>query len=964
MSDWQSPPELPDLRRAGIIALDTETRDDGLRNNRGSAWPWGDGYVCGVSVAWRTGDSISARYFPLRHPETANFDSAQVFTWLRDLVAADVRFITHNGLYDWGWLSTGGVAMPPSDRLEEIVAQATLIDENRFTYGLDALCAWRGLPGKDDTLLQQAVRDAGFAKRKKKINAKEHIWQLPASAVGPYAETDATSTFVLWENLDPILDREGTRRAYRLEVDLLPMVLEMRRRGIRIDQTAAESARDLCLRKRDATLAEISEKLGAAISMHEINSPKWKAQTFDAHSIAYPRTPKGNPSFRAGKTGWMLTHLHWLPPLIAQATKYDAAASKFFETHILGHIVNGRVYAEIHPHRADDGGGTKSLRFSYSDPPLQQMPSRDKELAPLVRGVFLPDEGEVWAKSDISQQEFRFIVHYAALHELPGAMAAVETYCTNPDADFHATVADMTGLARSDAKNVNFAKVFGAGPKKFAEMIGKPLSDAQALYGQYDRELPFVHRLGKICERKAKRLGYTELYDGARRHWDYWEAPGVFVKGAGPCSLEEAQRRIADPEHAWHGRYLRRSKLHTAMNALIQGSAARHTKLWMRAVWREGIIPLLQMHDALDCSVTSREQGELVARLGCEAVQLKVPIVVDLKFGPTWGDAKYTWAERSIQESSSTSYSKTTQIPRSAPEPAAPYVNGFHVLPDAPAEEPVVAPVSSPLAQLVGGKINCPFHDDDTPSLHIYDDHYHCFGCGAHGDLIDLLMRIEGMNLRNAEQAVAAYTPAARPDYLPQAMRYWNAAHPIVGTLAERYLADIRRIDTAVLPADIDLRFHPRCHFNGAKVPCMIALLRDSLTDEPTGIHRIALTPEVFAGGKAERRLLGRQGRGVVKLWPAGSQLVVGEGIETVLAAATRLSQRPAWSAISAPMLEKFPVLPGVEQLVILVDHDDTGKQAASKCMNKWRCAGRHVRQLMPRTPGTDFNDLIKGEAS
>jgi hypothetical protein len=102
----------------------------------------------------------------------------------------------------------------------------------------------------------------------------------------------------------------------------------------------------------------------------------------------------------------------------------------------------------------------------------------------------------------------------------------------------------------------------------------------------------------------------------------------------------------------------------------------------------------------------------------------------------------------------------------------------------------------------------------------------------------------------------------------------------------------------------------------------------------------------------------------VVKLWPAGSKLVIGEGIETVLAAATRLSQRPAWSVISAPMLEKFPVLPGIEELVILVDHDDAGKQAAAKCTNKWRCARRHVRQLMPRTPGTDFNDLIKGDAS
>ena len=81
------------------------------------------------------------------------------------------------------------------------------------------------------------------------------------------------------------------------------------------------------------------------------------------------------------------------------------------------------------------------------------------------------------------------------------------------------------------------------------------------------------------------------------------------------------------------------------MNALIQGSAARHTKLWMRSCWREGIVPLLQMHDALECSVASPELAERVAQLGREAVTLEVPVQVDLKFGRSWGDAKHKWEE-------------------------------------------------------------------------------------------------------------------------------------------------------------------------------------------------------------------------------------------------------------------------------------------------------------------------------
>jgi DNA polymerase I-like protein with 3'-5' exonuclease and polymerase domains len=425
----------------------------------------------------------------LRHPDSENFERENVARWLKDLIAAGVKFTTQNGIYDWGWLGADlGVAMPPSNQLDEIGALATLVDENLFQYSLDALCKQYGLPGKDETLLLQAIEAAGMAQasRRKKINAREYIWQLPARFVGPYAEADAVNTLLLFETLNPILDREGTRTAYRLDVDLMPIVHEMRRRGIRVDQSAAEQARDLA--KRNAALAKLSARHGALVGMDEINGRKWKEKAFDQHGIEYPRTEKGNPSFAAGKVGWMATHSHWLPQLIATASKYDAAGIKFLEGHILNHSVNGRIYAEIHPFRAD-GGGTRSSRFSYSNPPLQQMPSRDKEIGPLIRRVFLPEEGETWAKPDISQQEFRLVVHYAIQHGLPGAREAAEIYRNDPTADFHGMVAQMTGLDRDMAKATNFAKIYGAGVKKMAEMIGKPLAEVQAIVTQYDGEL-------------------------------------------------------------------------------------------------------------------------------------------------------------------------------------------------------------------------------------------------------------------------------------------------------------------------------------------------------------------------------------------------------------------------------------------------------------------------------------------
>jgi DNA polymerase-1 len=629
----------------GIIALDIETNDAGLRADLGPAWPWHGGYVCGISVAYRADGGIRAHYFPLRHPDSENFDPEQVFQWLRDHIDSGVRFVTQNGLYDLGWLRTeAGIKMPPGERLEEIGALATIVDENRRSYGLASLCAWRGLPGKDETLLKQAVKAAGF-KVTKKSPPQSYIWQLPAHLVGPYAEADAANTLALFESLDPVLDKEGTRAAYRLEVDLLPMVHEMRHRGIRVDTAAAEQARDLLLQKRDATLAELSEKLGVRVGMEEIGRNKWLTQTFDAQGITYPCTRKGTPSFTAGTTGWMHKHEHWLPQLIVKADKAHNAATKFLETYILGHAVNGRVHAEFHPHRSDDGG-TRSLRFSYSNPPLQQMTAHDEQLAPLIRGVFLPEEGEVWAKPDVSQQEFRLIVHYAVAQGLRKAREAAERYRTDPNTDFHQLVSDWTGLERASAKNTNFAKAFGAGVPKFAAMIGKPEGEARAIYAKYDRELPFVQQLASRCQNTAAKQGYLELYDGARRHWDAWEAPGIaWTAGMGPCSREEAERRVANPNHPWNHRWIRRAETHKAMNALIQGSAARHTKLWMWACWREGIVPLLQMHDALECSVASPELAERVAQLGREAVTLEVPVQVDLKFGRSWGDAKHTWED-------------------------------------------------------------------------------------------------------------------------------------------------------------------------------------------------------------------------------------------------------------------------------------------------------------------------------
>jgi hypothetical protein len=271
--------------------------------------------------------------------------------------------------------------------------------------------------------------------------------------------------------------------------------------------------------------------------------------------------------------------------------------------------------------------------------------------------------------------------------------------------------------------------------------------------------------------------------------------------------------------------------------------------------------------------------------------------------------------------------------------------------------------------------IACPFHEDWEPSCRIYDDHFYCYGCGVGGNHLDWLMRAEGMGRAEAlhlletwdgpRQALPTHDDGEAKRAL--ALRLWDEAQPVANTLAARYLSDTRGIDLTELPANPEdaLRFHARCPFGpGNRVPCLLALMCDVRTDAPTGIQRIGLTSDAK---KIDRRMLGRSG--AVKLWPAGTQLVVGEGLETVLAAATRIPYsaaplQPAWALLSSGAVERLPVLLGIEHLIILVDHDPAGKAAALICRNRWQRAGRTVVELMPPQPWTDFNDLVLREQS
>jgi hypothetical protein len=305
----------------------------------------------------------------------------------------------------------------------------------------------------------------------------------------------------------------------------------------------------------------------------------------------------------------------------------------------------------------------------------------------------------------------------------------------------------------------------------------------------------------------------------------------------------------------------------------------------------------------------------------------------------------------------------------------------------ASADEDFIASLGNaraPLTELVSlpmdasKRVSCPFHEDPNPSCSIYPDHYYCHACHARGDRIDWLMKVEGMTRAEAMDALhewsgptTAEQARSAEDKLEFALSVWNAALPLAGSIGERYLAETRAIDVGKLPPTIHeaLRFHPHCVFGAhGHRPCIVALMCDPLTDAPVGVHRIGLEQTNGIVAKIDRMALGRMG--VVKLWPLnGSELLVtGEGIETTLAAATRIPYcgaplTPAWSVVTEGGLRRLPVLPDVAQLILLVDNDENnaGQNAAEVCRRIWRAADRDVLPLMPKQKGWDFNDVVLG---
>lgn len=630
---WSPPQSLP--RLSGTVAIDLETKDPQLKD-RGAGWCFndGEGYIVGVGLRWEGGKG----YWPLRHQGGGNIDSPAGFLkWLKkELARTDITWIMHNRMYDEGWLRREGI--PIKGTIYDTRTAAPLLNEYRRQYSLEALSAADLKRHKNLAKLEAAVgihnaalkREAlrlcspGAERRaylkERRWTAKGDLWQLPGDLVGEYGEDDADLTYELWQLYKSQLNAQDLWKVFELETRLLPILIEMRWRGVRVDLDAAERAsKALMLRERDV-VKQASALVGFPIDIWAAES---LAKAFDKRGLPYNFTPKTNqPSF---PKKWMADLQDPFADLINQARRYSKARTPFIDSYILQQHHNGRVYSEFLPMPVGEDGGAVTFRFSSKNPNLENLisPDKDLEMGVLVRGMFLPEQGMKWACIDYRQQEPRLFVHYSVIANVVGAKAAMKAYRDDPNMDFHTWMSGLTGLPRYPSKQIFLGKCYGMGGAKYCRSVNLPTEwverenyktgekymleiageEGQRQLKVFEGKAPFVKGLGDECQRRAKRKGYIRTIVGHKLRFGFGKE----------------------------------DRYHKAVNKLIQGSAAGQLKKAMVDLWDAGEVPHVPVHDELDHSVEDHAHAKRIGEVMINAIQLHVPVAVDIEVGENWG---------------------------------------------------------------------------------------------------------------------------------------------------------------------------------------------------------------------------------------------------------------------------------------------------------------------------------------
>lgn len=602
-SSWRPPAQLPEhLLKEPALAVDLETKDPNLKS-KGPGYNRGDGHVIGVAVAGRD----HAYYFPIKHNGGDNLPANIVVSFLRDILLKADELVFANAPYDLGWLETLGISTQGT--LRDIQVAEALLDEDKLSYSLDALSRqYLGIPKQEGLL--HAVADA-YKRSGEKLCPKADMYKLPARYVGPYAEGDARQTFDIYQKQKPRLQKEGLWDLWDLECKITRICHEMTRLGVRVDLPGAEELNEKIKKEENELLRRYS---------FDIWSPPQIARYCDQSGISYPRTEKGNPSItkdfmRTTPALHELAHLRGLNRL----------RKVFIEDGILRGHTRGRIHAQFLQTNREDGG-TRSGRFAARFPNLMQVPSRT-EIGKQIRGLYIAEEGCQWAKCDYNSQEPRLQVHYGLLMNYEGADTAKNLFAEGKK--LYHLIQEAASVSYADSKTILLGVSYGMGKKTLAEMLGVSIQEVSRILEDLHDNVPFLSLLNTSVKAKACADGVITTLLGRRMRFN-WYVPREGYGHSPVKGFSKAKKKYPNES-------LIRAHTQKALNRLIQGGSADQTKKAMVDMYEADLLPCLPVHDEINRSSCANEQeANLQKEIMENAIQLKIPSVVDLDLGKGW----------------------------------------------------------------------------------------------------------------------------------------------------------------------------------------------------------------------------------------------------------------------------------------------------------------------------------------
>lgn len=663
-SAWRPPliSALPSWSGASRVAIDVETYDPTLKK-------LGPGvrrkaYIAGFSFAIEDGPK---HYIPLRHQGGDNVpDVDQALGYLKEQANSfKGEIVGANLSYDLDFLFHIGITFPSVKYFRDIQIAEPLIWEFANSYSLETIAQKYLGVGKNEGMLRQAAEAFG-------VDPKKDLHLLPARYVGEYAEADAHLPLLILRRQEKLIEEEDLWQVFNMESKLLPVLVRMRQRGVRIDLDHLDKVERWSVDEEKKALGEVKRLTGVDIPFNSCWTSAGLVPALQSIGCKIPLTPKTKkPSI---DKVFLSSIKHPVAEAINRARKVNKVRTTFCNS-IREHMVNGKIHATFHQLRSSDedddaeageGRGARFGRMSSSNPNMQQQPARDPEIGPLWRKSFIPEPGELFCSADYKAQEPKQAVHYATNIHLgniqvrtPEGYVRVDAdksakemalrYNTDPTVDPHQALADIiqsrkaTEQERKDAKIIFLGLSYGMGGPKLCRSLGyetmlavKDLNSrtmypaeteeglrmiaqgqrivevagpaGQLLIDKFDASVPFVRALAKVCSKAANTYGYLRGQDGRKYRF-----------------LRDPEGNIIDS--------------HKAMNKLIQGSSAGQTKSSMIELDRAGISLILQIHDENCASIKNREEGKMIAEIMENIYKLSVPFRVDCGIGPSWGEA-------------------------------------------------------------------------------------------------------------------------------------------------------------------------------------------------------------------------------------------------------------------------------------------------------------------------------------